>query len=55
VLAQPFINGWVNEMWAQLARRQAADATVSEAELWALLFQIEDAANGAYSMWRETS
>lgn len=54
VLAQPFINGWVNETWARLAQSQAADATVSEYELWALLFKIEDAANEAYSFWRQT-
>lgn len=55
VLAQKFINGWVNETWLRSANEKAANDNVSEQELWELLFKIEDAANDAYGMWRETT
>lgn len=54
VLARPFINGWVNEMWMREAHKIAANESASEEALWALLWRIEEAANDAYGMWRQT-
>jgi len=53
VLARPFINGWVNETWMRRAREASADPIRSEAELFAILWDIEDAANTAYALWRD--
>lgn len=54
VLAQKFINGWVGKQWMDRANSRAADESVTEAELWELLWEIEDHANDAYAMWRNT-
>lgn len=52
VLAQPFINGWVGETWMARAHAKAADPNATEEDLRKLLWDIEDAANGAYMLWR---
>ncbi len=54
VLAQPYINGWVNEYWHKRAHELAARPETTEEELWQLLFKIEDEANHGYAMWHET-
>jgi len=54
VLAQSFINGWVQEQWYREAKRLANDPTATREQLDALLFKIEESANYCYGMWRQT-
>lgn len=54
VLAQTFINGWVGEAWMRDAKAKAADPLATDEDLRALLWAIEDAANCAYWLWRDT-
>lgn len=53
-LARPFINGWVNERWHNEAITLSRDPAATQEQLETLLFRIEDAANDAYGMWRDT-
>lgn len=53
VLAQKFTNWWVTKGWALYANKLASDGSMTEGDLWDLLWQIEDAANDAYGMWRQ--
>lgn len=54
VLAQPFINGWVQERWMQKAKLLANDPQATQEQAEALLAQIEESANDCYGMWRHT-
>lgn len=51
VLAQPFINGWVDESLHTKAKAAARNPAATQEQLEALLFQIEDAANCCYLAW----
>lgn len=54
VLAATFINGWVGEHWMRRAAAAAADPLATDNALFALLWEIEYAANDAYSLWRDS-
>lgn len=54
VLGQKFINGWVGEGLTRAANALAADDAASEERLWRMVATLEDEANGAYEMWKQT-
>jgi len=54
VLANKFINGWLDGGSVRLANRLAADVTASEFRLWEMLFNLEEEASGAMEMWRSS-
>lgn len=54
VLSQKFINGWVGEGLTRAANTLAADDAASEERLWRMVATLEDEANHAYEMWKET-
>lgn len=54
VLSRKFINGWVGEGLTKAANALAADDAASEERLWRMLATIEEEANGAYEMWKQT-
>jgi hypothetical protein len=53
-LAKPWINGWIGGRLMKQANELAADERATEEKLWEMLFWLEDNANGAYGMWRQS-
>lgn len=54
VLAQPFINGWLNREDVRSANRLAADPGSTEQQCEKRLAELEEEVNHAHGMWEST-